>query len=233
MEETPNKTKLKINACTYRRLSIEHEMNENIRKKNHLSKLHYYKHREDLFNKKIDSLRRNFEHIEPHVSDDTDDGETLMTPNCFARIQNHFRLLNFSTESEKRLLCQAPAYNKSSKQISNELPTILQKRNSTGIDQCVRHASFYQSRTSVNYSCRTTLNSRFSSPESVQQKALNSFVNHQLVDEQNKQMKNNERKTFLLREFDELKHTIDDPHSTLSVLSALSRALLFLDSGIK
>lgn len=39
-----------------------------------------------------------------------------------------------------------------------------------------------------------------------------------------------ERKSFLLKEFDELKHKIEDPYATISVLTALSRALIFLEN---
>ncbi|CAF3913528.1 unnamed protein product [Rotaria sp. Silwood2] len=233
MEATVNKTKLKFHTCTYRRLSIEHEINENIRKKDHLSTLHFYNYREHLFNKKLDYLQKTLEHIEPYVHNDDNNEQALMTPNCFSRIQNHFRLLNFSSESEKRLLCQAPSYNKSTKKISNQLPIILQKQNSNEINQCIRRVSFYRSRSPINYSCRSARNHHFSNGDVLQQKTFQSYLNQQKIGEQYKQMKNNERKTFLLKEFDELKHTIDDPHSTFSVLAALSRALLFLDSGRK
>ncbi|CAF0782088.1 unnamed protein product [Rotaria sp. Silwood1] len=233
MEATVNKTKLKFHMCTDRRLSLEHEINENIRKKNHLSNLNNHKYREHLFNKKLDCLRKTLENIEPNVHNDNNDEQALMAPNCFSRIQNHFRLLNFSSESEKRLLCQAPSYNKSTKQISNQLPIIIQKQNSNELNQCIRRVSFYQSRLPTNYSCHSAINHHFSNGDLLQQKTFQSYVNQQKIGEQNKQMKNNERKTFLLKEFDELKHTIDDPHSTLSVLAALSRAILFLDSGRK
>jgi len=146
MEETINKTKFRIQSCTNRRLSIQHEFDEHLRKQNHLSNLHFYKYQEELFNRKMNHLRKNLEHIEPYVTDDINDEEALMTPNCFTRIQNHFRLLNFSSDTEKRLLCQAPSYNKSNKQISNQLPNISQKRNSNEINQCIRRVSFYQSR---------------------------------------------------------------------------------------
>ncbi|CAF0744903.1 unnamed protein product [Rotaria sordida] len=222
--------------CTYRRLSIEHKFNENLHQKTYLSNLHSYKYREDLLNKKLDYLRKNLEHIEPSVHDDDDDNndnnnnneQALMAPNCISRIQNHFRLLNFSSESEKRLLCQASSSsaNKSTKQISNQLPMISQKQNSNEINQSIR-------RSSINNSCRSARNHHDSNDDLLQQKTFQSYVNQQKIDEQNKQMKNNERKTSLLKEFDELKHTIDDPNSTLSVLAALSRAIFFLDSGRK
>jgi len=59
------------------------------------------------------------------------------------------------------------------------------------------------------------------------------FLNQQIFNENKNQLKYNERKAILLKQFDELKHTINDPHSTLSVLASLSRALLYLDSAIK
>lgn len=234
MEEKPNKTRIKVDACTRRRLSIQHDFDESIRKKSLSANMHYYKHREDLFNKKLDNLRRNLEHIEPYVTDETeDDEEATLAPNCFARIQSHFRMLNFSPESEKRLLCQAPSYHKSNKQISNEALLLLQRRNSHNVDPSTRRVSFYQSRLPVNFSSRSSTNNHFTSTELLQKKTLQSFVSHQIVDEQHKQEKNAERKTEMLKEFDELKHTIDDPNSTLSALAALTRALLYLDSGTK
>lgn len=42
-----------------------------------------------------------------------------------------------------------------------------------------------------------------------------------------------EQKANLLKQFDELKHTINDPYSALSALAALSRSLAYLDSKIK
>jgi len=59
------------------------------------------------------------------------------------------------------------------------------------------------------------------------------FLNQQIFNENKNRLNYNERKAILLKQFDELKHTINDPHSTLSVLAALSRALLYLDSAIK
>jgi hypothetical protein len=59
------------------------------------------------------------------------------------------------------------------------------------------------------------------------------FLNQQIFNENKNQLKYNERKAILLKQFDELKHTINDPHSTLSVLAALSRAILYLDSARK
>jgi hypothetical protein len=57
-----------------------------------------------------------------------------------------------------------------------------------------------------------------------EQKTFQSYRNQQIFDEQ-------QRKTFLLKDFDELKHTIDDPYAAFSVLAALSRAFLLIDSG--
>jgi hypothetical protein len=235
MEETKNKTKLKINKCAYRRLSIEHQANENLRQQTHLSNLHFHKYQEQLFNRKLDHLKKSLQHIEPYVDDDDINNEqSLMTPNCFTRIQNHFRLLNFSSQTEKRLLCQAPSYYKSSKQQqqSNHLPNIPQKKkNSVAINQCIRRVSFYQSRSPTDYSCRSAINHHFSNANTLEGESFQSYLNQQIYDEHRKQIKNDERKTSLLKEIDELKHTIDDPHSTFSVLAALSRAFLFLDSG--
>jgi hypothetical protein len=128
---------------------------------------------------------------------------SLMTPNCSTRIQNHFRLLNFKSETGKRLLCQS----------SSKLPNISQKRDSREI------RGILLNRSAINY------------PFSYKQKTFQSYLNQQIIDEQQKQIQNNQRRNSLLKEFDELKHTIDDPNSAFSVLAALSRALLFIDSG--
>jgi hypothetical protein len=195
--------------CTYRRLNIEHEINENLRKQNYASNLHFYKHREQLFNRKINHLKKALEHIEPSVNEE----ESSMALNCSTRIQNHFRLLNFSSETERRL--------------SGQLPNISQKRNSNEIDQCIRRVSLYQSNPRKIDSCQSAINHHG------KHKTFQSYLNQQIFDEQNKQLTNDQRKCFLLKEFDELKHTIDDPHSTMSVLAALSRAIIFLDSAIE
>jgi hypothetical protein len=196
MEQLP---KVKINMNTYRRLNIQHKMDEAILKQKHLFNLKLYKYREEMFNKKIECLRKNLEHIQPYTDDDDDTNEqhTLITSNCFTRIKTHFHLLNFSSQTQKRLLCQTPIYNKPSKQISSD-----------------------EKRPSMTYSFR---------PNSNEEKSVQLFLNRQHKD----QIKNNKRKIILLKQFDELKHTINDPHSTLSALAALSRAVLYLDSEIK
>ncbi len=66
-----------------------------------------------------------------------------------------------------------------------------------------------------------------------QKNYFQSYFNQQIFDEQKKQMKNDERKSSFLKDLDELKHTIDDPHSTISVLAALTRAIVFLESAIE
>jgi hypothetical protein len=115
MEESMTKTKLKMIMCTHRRLNIEHEINENLRKKNHLSNLNSYQYQKQLFHRKLNQLRKSLEHIEPYTTEDTNEEDSLTAPNCFKRIQNHFHLLNFSSYTEQRLLCQAPSYNKEKK----------------------------------------------------------------------------------------------------------------------
>jgi hypothetical protein len=149
--------KLKINKSTYHRLNIQHKMDETNLKQEHLLNVQFYKHREEMFNRKI-------------------------------ALEN-FHLLNLSS--------QASIYNKSNKQISNHLPRIPDRSNSDD------------------------------------EKYFQVFLNQQIFNENKNQLKYNERKAILLKQFDELKHTINDPHSTLSVLAALSRALLYLDSAIK
>jgi len=188
----------KITRCIHRRLNLQHEIEENLCKQNHLSNLHSYKNQEQLFNRKINHLKKHLAQVEPY-DDDINEEHSLMAPNCIARIQNHFRLLNFSSETEKRLLCQTSS--------SNQFP---QKRNST---------PFIPSHRTINYSCRSARN-----PHSFEQKTFQSYRNQQIFDEQ-------QRKTFLLKDFDELKHTIDDPYAAFSVLAALSRAFLLIDSG--
>jgi hypothetical protein len=196
MDEEIPKTKLKINMVTYRRLNIQHEINENLRKQSYLSNLHDHKYHEQLIYRKINHLRKSLEHIEPYIHHNINNERSLMTPNCSTRIQNHFRLLNFSSATEKRLSCQTP---------SNKLPNISQNR--------------------------SAINHPFFRSESFEQKTIQSYFNQQLFDEQQKQIKINQRKNDLLEEMDELKHTINDPNSTFSVLAALSRALIFIDSA--
>ena len=217
--------------CTFRRLNIEHQVDEHLRQQHHRSTLQFYRYREQLFRQKLDRLRKDLEGIEPHVADDDTKDGTLMTPNGFIRIQNHFRLLNLSPQTEKRLLCQAPMYNKTPGELVNTLPSVMQRKHSTDIHQCEKRVSFYQSRQPRTYSCRSANNRQFSHSIEMEERNLQSYLNRQIFDEQRKQQHHDERKSSLLKDFDELKHTIDDPHCTLSVLAALSRALLFLDSG--
>ena len=234
MEEATNnssssKTTVRINRCTYRRLNIEHEFNERARLQSHLSKLNSYKQQEEKFNKKLKHLRKSLAQIQPYSSNEINDEESSMTPNCFARIQNHFRLLNFSSDTEKRLLCQAPSYNKSTKSISPTLPYIPRKKNSKEIDQCIRRISFYQSRPPQVYSCRSPVNEHFSTGDLTGEKRYRAYIEEQKSYQILQRDQNDQRKTDLLYEFDQLKHSINDPHSTLSVLAALSRAFLFLE----
>ncbi|CAF4072260.1 unnamed protein product [Adineta steineri] len=154
---------------TYRRLNIQHKMKEANLTKDHLLNLKIYKHREEMFNRKVDRLRKSVEHLQPYIDNDTNDQQTSTTP----------------------------IYNKSSKQITNHLPLIRSRTNSKDENN------------------------------------FQTFLNQQILNEYKNQLKYDERKAILLKEFDELKHTINDPHSTLSVLAALSRALLYLDSGKK
>lgn len=209
MEETTSKTNVRINMCTYRRLNIQYKNDENLYKQNYLSNLHSHKYREEIFQRKLKHFKKNLEQIPAYIDDEINDEESLMIPNCSTRIQNHFRLLNFSSDTEKRLLSS----NKSTKQ----LPNITQKRNSNEMKKLT---------------CRSAINRPTSNMDfHEQQKPFQSYFNRQISDEQKKQIKIDQRKTYLLKEFDELKHTIDDPNSTFSVLAALSRAIFFLDSA--
>lgn len=192
IEESTSKTQLRINMCTHRRLNIEHQFGEQLRKQNYLSNQNFHRHREQLFHRKFNQLKKTFEQTETRPLEQTvdDDDQSMLLPNYSTRIQNHCRLLNLSTETEKRLL---------QRKSSAHLPSIPSRRNSLSIDQA----------------------------QSSKKLPGNSHLQSYL----NEQAKNDERKTYLLKEFDELKHTIEDPHSTYSVLAALSRAILFLDSG--
>ena len=236
MEQAVDKKKHQVNMCTFRRLNIEHQIDEHLRQQHHRSTLQFHRYREQLFRRKLDRLRKNLDEIEPQVVDDEDDemeDEALMKPNGFLRIQNHFRLLNLSPQTEKRLLCQAPVYSKPHGEGVNALPAVIDRKQSSDIRQCEKRVSFYQSRQPRTYSCRSANNPHFAQPIELEEKNLQSYLHRQIFDEQRKQQHHDERKSSLLKGFAELKHTIDDPHCTLSVLAALSRALLFLDSGRK
>ena len=93
---------------------------------------------------------------------------------------------------------------KTEKRLSCQFPNIPRKRNSKEINY--RH-SFGEHKT------------------------FQSYLNQQIIDERKKQTENVRRKSSLMKDFDELKHTINDPHSTISVLAALTRAIIFLDSA--
>ena len=198
IEESTSKTQLKINLCTHRRLNIEHQFGEQLRKQNYLSNQNFHRHREQTFHRKLNQFKKTFDQTESHPIEQTDDDQSMLLPNYSTRIQNHCRLLNLSTETEKRLL---------NGKSSHHLPAIPSRRNSLTIDQS-------------QPSKKLPINPR-----------LQSYFNQQMSGEQDKQLKNDQRKAYLLKEFDELKHTIEDPHSAFSVLAALSRAILFLDSG--
>ena len=200
VEDLTSKTQLRINRCTHRRLTIEHELGQQIREQTYQSNQHFHKYREQAFHRKINHLKKTFEQTESlHPQDESETNDSMLLPNYSNRIQNHFRLLNFSSDTEKRLLQRKSV---------DHLP----RRNSVSIDQCVDRLSLAQANPP-----------RKSSARHQQQQSM--------LDEQIKQLKNDQRKAYLLKEFDELKHTIEDPHSTYSVLAALSRAILFLDSG--
>ena len=127
-------TKLTFDLTTYRRLNIEHKINENLLKQTHLLNLRFYRSREELF----------------------------------ARRQKTFEYQQRSS-------------------LTKQLADRLRKSN-------------YQL-----------------------------YLNQQISSEHENQIKNNEEKEILLKKFDELKHTINDPHSTLSALAALSRSLFSLE----
>ena len=177
-----------------------------------------------MFRRKVDSLRKSIERIQPYGSEDTYDEQNLITPNCFARVKTEFQLLNFSPQDRQRLLCQAPVHNKASQPKTNHLPPIPYRANANESEKCLQRLSFYQTRSPAIYSCRAKSNDK---------KHSQTFLKQQILNEHQTQLKHDERKVALLKEIDELKHTIDDPHSTLSALAALSRALLSLDARMK
>ncbi|UJR08551.1 hypothetical protein I4U23_012812 [Adineta vaga] len=217
-------TKLKDNMSTHRRLNIQHKMEENNLKQDHLLTLKSYQYREGMFHQRIDQLKKNIERIQPHVDNDMNDQQKLRIPNNFAHIKTQFHLLNISTQTQKRLLCQVPEYNKPKKQKTNHFPLIPHRSHTNEIDKCLQRLSFFRTRAPIIYSCQSNSND---------EKVFQTFLKQQIVNEHKNQRNHNERKAILLKEFDQLKHTIDDPHSTSSALAALSRALLDLEFGTK
>ena len=232
---------MKINLCAHRRLNLQHKTDEHFRAQQHRSELQFHRHREQIFQRKLDRLRKNVERVELNVpndenengdEDDDDDedeptlDEKFLKTNCLSRIQNHYRLLNFSAQTEQRLLNPLSTSPKSSKEeLSESLPHVQRKKSTNGVEPIPlqRRASSYQSRSARMFSSASTRND-------LEEKTFQSYIDQQLYDERKKQRHQNERKGFLLKDFDELKHSIEDPHATLSVLAALSRALLFLES---
>ena len=230
MEDFLNTKTVKMDMCVHRRLRIEHHLNEHLLKQIHLSNLHARRQQEELFRRKVTHLRTSLDQIRPYGDDDETMNESnLMTPAGFTRIQNHFRLLNFSSEAEKRLLCQAPSYGKSTEQRTRHLPRLVPRKSSNAIELCDQRRLFYQSRLPANYSCRSTTSAQFPPVHYPDEDLFQSYLTQHVSDEHRQQRERDERKADLLKDFDELKHTIDDPHSTLSVLAALSRAILFFD----
>ncbi|CAF0940643.1 unnamed protein product [Adineta ricciae] len=212
MQDEISKTTARISRCTHRRLTIQHDIDENHRKQTYLSTLHAYKHQEQLFNRKVNHLRKCLEQNEPFYAANRDNNhetyekQSLTSPNCLARVHNHLRLLKFSSETEKRLL-------------SSALPSKLPQR---------RHSNQYIPRPSLPRarSCRSAKTPSLIKSDVSEQNTFQSYLHQQINDEQLKQLNINKRKGSLLKEFDKLKHTIDDPYATLSVLATLSRAFL-------
>jgi hypothetical protein len=216
--------KLTTNMTIRRRLNIQHQTQLTNLRQDHLVNLKSYKHREEMFHRKVDTLRKSVDRIQPYGDEDTIDEQTLTTPNCFARVKTEFQLLNFSSQTQQRLLCKAPRYNKSSQPKTNHLPSIPYRVNANESEKCLQCLSSYRTRSPTIYSCRSKPND---------EKHSQTFLKQQIIHEHQNQRQHDERKVILLKDIDELKHTIDDPHSTLSALAALSRALRSLDEGMK
>lgn len=204
-----------MNQCANRRLSLEHQFAEHLEEQRVRSNLQSYRYREQIFQRKLDRLKRNIERIDLHPPENENEEslteDRLLMSNCLPRIQNHYRLMNFSAETEQRLLNSNSMRPKSAKENPSEsLSNSNRKKSSSG----ERRSSF----------------SRSMQNEAEEKNPFRSYIDQQLYDERRRQRDQNQRKSFLLKDFDELKHRIDDPHSTFSVLAALSRALLFLES---
>ena len=230
MEDFLNTKTVKMDMCVHRRLRIEQQLNEHLLQQVHLSNLHARRQQEKLFQRKLTHLRTSIDQIRPYGDDDENVNESnLMIPACFTRIQNHFRLLNFSSEAQKRLLCQAPSYGRSTQQRVHPLPRLVPRKSANALELCNQRRLLYQSRLPAHYSCRSTTNSQFPPVHYPDEDVFQPYLTQHVCDEHRRQRERDERKTDLLKDFDELKHTIDDPHSTLSVLAALSRAILFFD----
>ena len=135
MEET---NRIKLNMAAYRRVNIEHQIQENLLKQTHLLNLRLYQSREVLFRRQK-------------------------------------KIFEYQQRSSQL------------KQIANE----------------------------------------------INRKNYRIYLDEQIRVEQQKQTETNRQKSLLLKQFGELKHTINDPHSTLSTLAALSRSLLSLETQIK
>ena len=189
----------------HRRLNIQHKIEENNLTEDHLLKLKFYRHRRQMFHHKMSLRGKNSGCVERAG---VDEQQKITISNCVMRMKTQLQLLNISTQTQKRLLDQVAIRNK---QKNHQLPSISDRSSTNEIKNCLERLSLYRTN----------------------EKRSQMYLDRQISNEHKNQREHNERKTVLLKQFDELKHTIEDPHSTLSTLAALSRALLHLDSGMK
>ncbi|CAF0796439.1 unnamed protein product [Adineta ricciae] len=190
---------------THRRLNIQRKIEENNLTEDHLLKLKLYRHRREMFHHKMNLHGKNSGYVQ---RDDMDEQQKIIKSNCVMRMKTQLQLLNISTQTQKRLLDQVAIHNK---QRTHQLPSITNPSGINEMKNCLERLSLYRR----------------------DEKRSQMYLNQQILNEHENQREHNERKMILLKQFDELKHTIEDPHSTLSTLAALSRALLHLESGMK
>ncbi|CAF0803974.1 unnamed protein product [Adineta ricciae] len=198
-------TDCKATMHTHRRLNAQHKIEENNLTEDHLLKLKLCRHRREMFHHKMNLCGKNSGYVE---RDEMDEQQKITTSNCVMRMKTQLQILNISTQTQKRLLDQVAIYNK---QRTHQLPSISNPSSTNEIKNCLERLSLYRT----------------------DEKRSQMYLNQQILKEHKNQREYNERKTVLFKQFDELKHAIEDPHSTLSTLAALSRALLHLDSGMK
>ncbi|CAF0784216.1 unnamed protein product [Didymodactylos carnosus] len=249
-----------------RRLNAQYQLQYNVLNRQRSEAYGFHKHREHLFRQHLTKLRFDIAKIQPYqeyqrkksiflkdgypiltMSSDIPEDDTGLIPTCFSRIENQFRLMNFTTKTKQRLLCQAPSYKKQQQQEQQKQKQVqLQKKmnqNTTtpgDIQLCTKRIDYYQSRIPCIYCCRTqpkmlttnpsdTLLTHISLLDDARQQKLRMWLKQQIQIEYDKYHSYDERKQILIQHFDHMKHEIDDPHSTLSVLAALTRTLLKLN----
>ena len=233
MQSTGEKTRARLSMCTNRRLDIEQQIDVHLRQQVCRTNLHYYRYREQIFQQKVERMKRNFQQMHSYTGDDKEmkkiDDDQLLKPNCSKRIQNHIKLMNFSSETERNLLRQTSNSKGTDDELSDSLPSVNLRKGSAKRENTSRCPSASKPRSARARSCRSAYNPRIFLPIDDEQNNSHPYFDEQILDEHRKRETHDQRKTFLLKEFDELRHDIDDPHATMSVITALSRTLLFLE----